>query len=86
MANGDKSRLTGEAWKAIALLSIGIIVGGLGGIIRGDWLGAEAAHAVREESRREDEAIRQDMYRIERRLTSEHLTMNRKLDLLLQRE
>lgn len=41
MANG-----TPKNWFSISMLLFGIVIGGFAGILRGEWLGEDAAHAV----------------------------------------
>jgi len=41
MANG-----TPRNWFSISMLLLGIVLGGFAGVLRGDWIGEEAAAAV----------------------------------------
>ena len=43
---GNPNNNSTKRWFSISMLLIGIVLGGFSGILRGDWLGREAAKAV----------------------------------------
>ena len=69
--------MNGKGWH-VAIFLAGLLVGGLAGVIRGDWLGGDAAQAV--ESR-----LKERVERIEERIHDDIKEIKEDLKRLLER-
>jgi pyrimidine operon attenuation protein/uracil phosphoribosyltransferase len=73
-------------WKDVALLLAGILIGGLSGVIRGDWVGKNAATAVKEIVNVQLQAIREGHEKLETHVYRELRDLNEKVDRLLKED
>lgn len=63
----------------------GILVGGLGGVLRGDWLGQRAANVVKENLEMQLRFVREQHAKVEAEIKEELRKLGTKIDRLLER-